>query len=74
VFERDIPAVAGDLTSAAQATAGAPPARSVKFAARPVLGLARALGYADQVSNTVVDAIGDISGGVRLYNQDGLAS
>jgi 3-hydroxyisobutyrate dehydrogenase-like beta-hydroxyacid dehydrogenase len=29
-------------------------------------GLARALGYADQISNTVVDAIGDISGGVRL--------
>ena len=32
-------------------------------------GLARALGYADQISNTVVDAIGDISGGVRLYDQ-----
>ena len=31
-------------------------------------GLARALGYADQISNTVVDAIGDISGGVRLYD------
>jgi len=30
-------------------------------------GLARALGYADEISNTVVDAIGDISGGVRLY-------
>jgi 3-hydroxyisobutyrate dehydrogenase len=30
-------------------------------------GLARALGYADQISNTVVDAIGDVSGGVRLY-------
>jgi 3-hydroxyisobutyrate dehydrogenase len=29
-------------------------------------GLARSLGYADQISNTVVDAIGDISGGVRL--------
>jgi 3-hydroxyisobutyrate dehydrogenase-like beta-hydroxyacid dehydrogenase len=29
-------------------------------------GLARALGYADRISNTVVDAIGDISGGVRL--------
>jgi 3-hydroxyisobutyrate dehydrogenase len=36
-------------------------------------GLARALGYADQISNTVVDAIGDISGGVRLHvpAQDG---
>jgi 3-hydroxyisobutyrate dehydrogenase len=32
-------------------------------------GLARALGYADQISNTVVDALGDISGGVRLYDQ-----
>ncbi|AKS36239.1 3-hydroxyisobutyrate dehydrogenase [Mycolicibacterium goodii] len=31
-------------------------------------GLARQLGYADQISNTVVDAIGDVSGGVRLYN------
>ncbi len=30
-------------------------------------GLARALGYADEISNTVVDAIGDISGGVRLH-------
>ena len=30
-------------------------------------GLAKALGYADEISNTVVDAIGDISGGVRLY-------
>src|SRR5690606_19200623 len=28
-------------------------------------GLARALGYADKISNTVVDAIGDLSGGVR---------
>jgi 3-hydroxyisobutyrate dehydrogenase-like beta-hydroxyacid dehydrogenase len=31
-------------------------------------GLAKALGYADQISNTVVDAIGDVSGGVRLYD------
>ncbi|WP_422768689.1 NAD(P)-dependent oxidoreductase [Plantactinospora sp. WMMC1484] len=30
-------------------------------------GLARALGYADEISNTVVDAIGDLSGGVRLH-------
>lgn len=30
-------------------------------------GLARALGYADEISNTVVDAIGDVSGGVRLH-------
>lgn len=29
-------------------------------------GLARALGYADAISNTVVDALGDISGGIRL--------
>ena len=29
-------------------------------------GLAKSLGYADRISNTVVDAIGDISGGVRL--------
>ncbi|MBO0807020.1 MAG: NAD(P)-dependent oxidoreductase [Actinobacteria bacterium] len=32
-------------------------------------GLARALGYADEISNTVVDAIGDVSGGVRLFEQ-----
>jgi len=31
-------------------------------------GLAQALGYADQISNRVVDAIGDISGGVRLHD------
>lgn len=32
-------------------------------------GLARGLGYADRISNTVVDAIGDISGGVRVADQ-----
>lgn len=32
-------------------------------------GLAKALGYADQISNTVVDAIGDLSGGVRLHTR-----
>jgi 3-hydroxyisobutyrate dehydrogenase-like beta-hydroxyacid dehydrogenase len=39
-------------------------------AAGPVasFGLARALGYADEISNTVVDAIGDIAGGVRLHD------
>lgn len=34
-------------------------------------GLARALGYADEISNTVVDAIGDVSGGVRLHEPTG---
>ena len=34
-------------------------------------GLARALGYADRISNTVVDAIGDVSGGVRLTDAAG---
>jgi 3-hydroxyisobutyrate dehydrogenase-like beta-hydroxyacid dehydrogenase len=33
-------------------------------------GLARALGYADEISNTVVDAIGDLSGGVRLHTKE----
>lgn len=33
-------------------------------------GLARQLGYADRISNTVVDAVGDISGGVRLHTTD----
>jgi len=37
-------------------------------------GLARALGYADEISNTVVDAIGDISGGVRLFDASEEAS
>ncbi|GAA3593160.1 NAD(P)-dependent oxidoreductase [Agrococcus terreus] len=38
-------------------------------AAGPVaaFGLARQLGYADEISNTVVDAIGDVSGGVHLH-------
>lgn len=33
-------------------------------------GLAIGLGYADKISNTVVDAIGDVSGGVRLHAAD----
>jgi len=32
-------------------------------------GLAKALGYADEISNTVVDAIGDVSGGVRIQQE-----
>ncbi|MFG1610594.1 NAD(P)-dependent oxidoreductase [Actinoplanes sp. NPDC049265] len=41
-------------------------------AAGPVasFGMARALGYADEISNTVVDAIGDLSGGVRLHSRE----
>lgn len=31
-------------------------------------GLAMGLGYADEISNKVVDAIGDVSGGVRLHD------
>lgn len=37
-------------------------------------GLARALGYADEISNTVVDAIGDVSGHVRLFDENGSQS
>ena len=33
-------------------------------------GLANALGYANEISNTVVDAIGDVSGHVRLHDAD----
>lgn len=33
-------------------------------------GLARALGYGDEISNTVVDAIGDVSGRVRLHDAE----
>jgi 3-hydroxyisobutyrate dehydrogenase len=32
--------------------------------------LAAALGYGDQISNRVVDAIGDIAGGVRIQEQE----
>lgn len=32
-------------------------------------GLSNSLGYADQISNRVVDAIGDVSGGVRLNDR-----
>ena len=34
-------------------------------------GLGTALGYGDQISNRVVDAIGDISGGIRLQSSTG---
>lgn len=37
-------------------------------------GLAMGLGYADEISNTVVDAIGDVSGGVRLHQAGPAAS
>jgi 3-hydroxyisobutyrate dehydrogenase-like beta-hydroxyacid dehydrogenase len=32
-------------------------------------GLATELGYGDQISNRVVDALGDVAGGVRLHGQ-----
>ena len=35
-----------------------------------VFNLATALGYGDQISNRVVDAIGDVAGGVRLYEKE----
>ena len=31
-------------------------------------GLARDLGYGDQITNRVVDALGDVSGGVRVHD------
>jgi 3-hydroxyisobutyrate dehydrogenase-like beta-hydroxyacid dehydrogenase len=33
-------------------------------------GLATSLGYAGEISNTVVDAIGDISGAIRLHDKE----
>ena len=33
-------------------------------------GLSNQLGYVDQISNRVVDAIGDVAGHVRLYDED----
>jgi 3-hydroxyisobutyrate dehydrogenase len=40
-------------------------------AAGPVatFGLANELGYGDQISNRVVDALGDVAGGVRLHDE-----
>jgi 3-hydroxyisobutyrate dehydrogenase len=32
-------------------------------------GLAESLGYRDEISNRVVDALGDLAGGLRLYDQ-----
>ena len=37
-------------------------------------GTACNLGYADQISNRVVDAIGDLAGGIRLYSPDSTAA
>lgn len=34
-------------------------------------GLAENLGYGDQISNRVVDAIGDVAGGVRVHDREG---
>jgi hypothetical protein len=34
-------------------------------------GLGTALGYGDRISNRVVDAIGDVSGGIRLHSSTG---
>jgi len=32
--------------------------------------VSNALGYGDQISNRVVDALGDLAGGVRVSEQD----
>jgi 3-hydroxyisobutyrate dehydrogenase len=37
-------------------------------------GLGTALGYGDQISNRVVDAIGDVCGGIRLNDPKGKES
>ena len=37
-------------------------------------GLANNLGYADKISNRVVDALGDAAGGIRLYEEPGGAT
>jgi 3-hydroxyisobutyrate dehydrogenase len=36
-------------------------------------GLADSLGYRDQISNRVVDALGDLAGGLRLHDEGGTA-
>jgi 3-hydroxyisobutyrate dehydrogenase len=33
-------------------------------------GLANSLGYRDQISNRVVDALGDVAGGIRLHDKE----
>jgi 3-hydroxyisobutyrate dehydrogenase len=48
-----------------------PELRVTSFTGAACLGtfdLATALGYGEQISNRVVDAIGDVAGGVRLYD------
>ncbi len=50
------------IASSGRRRASTPPVRSPASAARD------GVGYADQISNTVVDAIGDVSGGVRLHD------
>jgi 3-hydroxyisobutyrate dehydrogenase len=36
-------------------------------------GLANSLGYRDQISNRVVDALGDVAGGIRLHDDEAAA-
>jgi 3-hydroxyisobutyrate dehydrogenase-like beta-hydroxyacid dehydrogenase len=39
-------------------------------AALTAFEVSNALGYGDQISNRVVDALGDLAGGVRVSEQD----
>jgi 3-hydroxyisobutyrate dehydrogenase-like beta-hydroxyacid dehydrogenase len=56
-----------DLYLAIADEAGAP--AILGSSCRTVFGLAMASGYEHRVSNTVVDAIGDIAGGVRVQSE-----
>jgi 3-hydroxyisobutyrate dehydrogenase len=60
-----------DLYLALADEAGAPTV--LGSSCRTVFGIAIASGYEDRVSNTVVDAIGDIAGGTRLQGRPGKA-
>lgn len=59
-----------DITAYADLVAGLGVASIHSSGPMAAFGLARSLGYAEEISNTVVDAIGDVSGGVRLHDRE----
>jgi 3-hydroxyisobutyrate dehydrogenase-like beta-hydroxyacid dehydrogenase len=54
-----------DLYVACLAELGVPSLQAA--GALAAFGLASSLGYRDQISNKVVDALGDLAGGIRLH-------
>ena len=75
--QRRLPRRRPDLGPDAQGRAALHRVRRIARRRQPQLvgadrgfGLAARLGYAQQISNRVVDAIGDVSGGVRLHDPE----